>query len=114
MSYCRRTTKAGPIIDVLEYHSGRHGAPGQKREKRRKATPEEMARANQRNKEKRTWLKIMANFKDGDYYLTLTYAPDKKPKDIEEAKTDFSKFRKLINCRVIPRQIFMRFFSAFS
>lgn len=99
MSYCRRTTKAGPIIDVLEYHSGRYGAPGQKREKRRKATPEEMARANQRNKEKRTWHKIMANFKDGDYYLTLTYERDKKPKDIEAAKADFSKYIRKIKAK---------------
>lgn len=99
MSYLRKTTKAGPVIDVLEYHNGRYGAPGQKREKKRKATPEEMARANQRSKEKRIWLKILANFTDGDFYLTLTYERDKRPKDIEEAKADFSRFIRKIKTK---------------
>ena len=99
MSYIRRTTKAGPIIDVLEYHNGRYGAPGQKREKRRKATPEEMVRANQRSKERRIWLKVLANFTDGDYYLTLTYERDKRPEDIEAAKKDFSRFVRKIKAK---------------
>ena len=47
MSYCKKTVKAGSVIDVMEYHTARYGAPGQKREKKRKATPEQMAKAEE-------------------------------------------------------------------
>ena len=80
------------MIDVIEYHTARYGAPGQKREKKRKATPEEMARANQRNKERQCWYLILANFMIGDYYLTLTYRKSDRPGDMEEAKKDFRSF----------------------
>ena len=83
MSYCKRIVKAGSVIDVIEYHTARYGAPGQKREKRRKATPEEMAKANQRNKERQCWYLILANFMTGDYFLTLTYREQERPEDME-------------------------------
>ena len=92
MSYCKRIVKAGSVIDVIEYHTARYGAPGQKREKKRKATPEEMARANQRNKERQCWYLILANFLPGDYFLTFTYKESERPTDMEEAKQDFRKF----------------------
>lgn len=92
MSYCKRIVKAGSVIDVLEYHTARYGAPGQKREKRRKATPEEMAKANRRNKERRCWHLILANFTTGDYFLTLTYREQERPKDMDMAKNDFRRF----------------------
>ena len=92
MSYCKRIVKAGSVIDVIEYHTARYGAPGQKREKRRKATPEEMAKANQRNKERQCWYLILANFMTGDYFLTLTYREQERPEDMEQAKNDFRKF----------------------
>ena len=43
--------RGGDIIDTEEYHDGKYGAPGEKRIKRKKATPEEMERVNKRNKE---------------------------------------------------------------
>ena len=45
--------RGGDIIDTEEFHDGKYGAPGGKRTKRKKATPEEMARVNKRNKETR-------------------------------------------------------------
>lgn len=92
MSYCKRIYKAGPVIDVLEYHTARYGAPGEKREEKRKATPEEMAKANQRAKERKAWHKILANFRDGDYFFTFTYRPEMKPVDMMQAKKDFTGF----------------------
>ena len=38
--------RGGDIIDTEEYHDGKYGAPGEKRIKRKKATPEEMERSD--------------------------------------------------------------------
>ena len=45
--YIRQTWDCGNTREVEEKHTGRYGARGQKRQKRRKATPEEIAKQNQ-------------------------------------------------------------------
>lgn len=99
MGYCKTIYRMGPVIEVMEYHSARYGSPGEKRAERQKATPEEMQKSNQRTKERKCWRKILANFTDGDYFLTFTYAQDRRPADIEEAKKDFSAIVRKIRKR---------------
>ena len=65
--------RGGDIIDTEEYHDGKYGAPGEKRIKRKKATPEEMERVNKRNKEKRCRQRMLTYFREGDLFATLTY-----------------------------------------
>ena len=36
--------RGGDILEIREFHDGRYGAPGQKREKKRKPTEEQMQR----------------------------------------------------------------------
>ena len=98
MSYAKKMIRAGGVIDVTEYHSARYGAPGQKRQKKRKATPEEMEKANRRKRTRDIWHKIMANFGKGDYFLTLTYRPEERPPTMEQATADFRNF-----CRRLKR-----------
>ena len=45
--YIRQTWDCGNTREVEEKHTGRYGARGQKRQKRRKATPEEIAKVIQ-------------------------------------------------------------------
>lgn len=45
--YIRWIWDCGNTREVEEKHTGRYGARGQKRQKRRKATPEEIAKQNQ-------------------------------------------------------------------
>jgi len=68
-----------------------YGAKGEKREKKKKATPEQVARQNQRNRENRMRRLLKANFKRGDWWLTLKYPKDTR-KDMEEVKDDLRKF----------------------
>lgn len=42
--------KGGKIIDVEEYHDGRYGAPGCKREKKKNPTKEQIQKINAWNK----------------------------------------------------------------
>lgn len=82
-------TPNGRVVE--EYHSGRLPPPGG-RSSRRKATPEEMARANLRQKQRNTQILIMNNFGEYDYWVTLTYKRDKRPEDMRQCKQQFRKF----------------------
>lgn len=70
---------------------GKYGAKGEKRAKKKKATPEQIKKQNQANKEKKMKRLIKANFTEGDYWLTLKY-PKGTRKDLEEVKKDLKKF----------------------
>ena len=94
MSYKKRTFRFPNAIEIEEYHTGRYGAPGQGRQKKQKPTPEQVRKKNQRNKENRCRRKLRQHFRVNDYYVTLTYAMDSRPSDIEEAKEDFRHLMK--------------------
>lgn len=91
MGYIRKwwSTPNGRVVE--EYHSGRLPPPGG-RESRRRATPEEMARANQRQKERNTQLLLMNNFSVNDYWITLTYRKEERPEDMQQCKKQFRRF----------------------
>lgn len=71
------------IIEVERYHSGRYGKHTIPMPKK-KPTPEEMAKINERNCIKKLRRKIQANFCEGDLFLTLTYKRAGRP-DVKEA-----------------------------
>lgn len=83
-------TRNGTV--VYEYHSARYGAPGQKREKKAKPTPEQMKKINRIMKERRCRLRLMEHFDVNDYFVTLTYKKENRPRDMTAAKEDFGKF----------------------
>lgn len=96
MGTIRKMYRFKNFIEVEEYHDGRYGAPGKKREKKKKPTPEQMERVNHRNKEKRIRWRLREYFKANDYFTVLTYKKLERPPDMEKAKKDFKKFiRKL-------------------
>ncbi len=72
-------------------YAGKYGAKGEKRTKRKKATPEQIKLQNQLNKEKRVRRLIKANFGENDYWITLKY-PAKTRLKIEEVKKHMKKF----------------------
>lgn len=96
MSYIQKKYTFPHAIEIEEYHTARYGAPGEKRKPKRKATPEQIEKQNQRIKEKKCRRKLRAYFDVNDYFATLTYAKDARPPDMKRAKSDFAKFiRKL-------------------
>ena len=50
--YIRQRWDCGDTVEIEEKHTGKYGAAGQVRQKRRKATPEEIAKHNQRKRER--------------------------------------------------------------
>lgn len=78
-------------IEIHEMHTPRYHM-GVKRGKRKKATPEQVARQNQWKRERHIRHLLLMNFHQYDYFTTLTYRLDERPETLEEAKKDFRKF----------------------
>lgn len=78
--------------EIEEYKDGRYGARGQPREKKKKATPEQIKKQNRSNKVKSIRRYILGNFLAGDYWLTLTCGRDHRPPGIKEAIEQRKKF----------------------
>ena len=97
MAYKKRIWRFPNAVEVMEYHTGRYGAPGQKRQARARPTPEETARYNQKKRETSCRHKLRANFKENDLYVTLTYGKDCRPPDMETAKENFRKFIRAVS-----------------
>ncbi|MFR7388089.1 MAG: hypothetical protein ACLUTU_03690 [Blautia faecis] len=64
------------ILYVEENHDGKYGAPGKKRQPKRKLTPEDIYRINHWNKIKKARLLAMEYFSPGDIWATYTYKPE--------------------------------------
>lgn len=89
MPYIKNTYNCGRWWEVEKVFSGRYGKrtpPGEKR----KPTPEEMAKINERNAEKKLRRKIARNFVAGDLHIVLTYKGE--PPGKEEAASMQDKF----------------------
>ena len=76
-------------IEVEHKWAGRYGAKGEKRSPKEKATPEQVKKQNQWNREKTYRRKVKQNFKKGDYWNTLTY-PGGTRKTLKEVQKDMS------------------------
>lgn len=77
--YIRDTWDCGETLEVEEKHTGRYGARGQKREKKKEATPEDIMRQNQWKRVRDLRRLIKWNFTTGDSWITLTYEKDARP-----------------------------------
>lgn len=72
-------------------YRGKYGAKGEKRAKRKKATPEQIKKQNQLNKEKKLRRLIKANFFPLDLWCTLKYPKGARP-PIEQVMKDIRNF----------------------
>ncbi len=90
--YIEKTYDLGDVKEIARYYPGRYGAPGCKRRPKKKATPEDIRRQNQGNRARKIQRLILANFKENDWYLTLTYRKEERPGSMEEAKRRRKKF----------------------
>jgi len=92
MAYKKKIYRFENAIEIEEYHTAKYGAPGQKRMPKKKATPEQIEKRNQYNREKRARHKLRKYFNTGDYYTDLTFRKEARPPDMKTTKALFSKF----------------------
>jgi len=92
--YVKKEYNLGWIRQIEKYYPGNYGAPGMPRAPKRKRTPEDIERQNRTNREKRIQRLILANFKEGDWHLVLSYKKELRPGSYNEAKQQVQKFLK--------------------
>jgi len=64
------------FLNTIEYEykwAGNYGAKGEKRAPKKEATPEQIKKQNQKNRENRMRRIMLANFSDDDLWLTFKY-----------------------------------------
>lgn len=89
-AYVRHLWDFEGSIEVEEKHTGRYGARGQRRQKKKKASPEDIRRQNQWKRERDLRRRIKWNFGKYDLWMTLTYQKGERPtweqmrKDIQD------------------------------
>lgn len=94
MAYIQKKYMFPRAIEVEQFHTARYGAPGQERQPKRKPTPDQIRRQNQRIKEKKCRHRLRKYFEANDYFVTLTYRRDARPPDMETAVKHFRQFYK--------------------
>ena len=85
--------------DSIEYeykYAGKYGAKGEPRAKKKKATPEQIKKQNQANKENTVRRLIKANFGEGDLWCTVKYPRGVRP-PLQKVRKDIQDF--LRKCR---------------
>lgn len=96
----------GVIMQIEKYYPGNYGAPGEKRGKKKKITPEDVKKQNERNRWRKVQRLILNNFSPGDWHLILKYRPGERPEDYLTAKAHRKKFldrmRKIYKAAGIP------------
>lgn len=90
--YVREVYDLGQVMQVKNFYPGYRGAPGKKRAKKRKPTPEEMKRQNETNRWRNLQRIILANFGAGDWHLILKYRKGEAPEDYKEAEAQRRRF----------------------
>ena len=110
--YVRKIYRFSESIEIEEYHNGRYGAPGRERQKRQKATPEQIRKQNQYNKEKMVRRLLKKNFHVSDYWITLTYRKENRPADIKAAKKELQKLIRKLRTKYRKKEIELKWIAA--
>ena len=98
MAYTRKKYDFGDSIEYEYTYAGRYGAKGEQREKKRKATPEQVAKQNLYNKKKAIRRLIKANFDQRDFWVTLKYPKGSRP-PLDQVMKDWDRFIRKLKAR---------------
>lgn len=90
--YWKKIYDMGWIQQIEKCYPANYGAPGESRSEKKKATPEEIKKQNERNRWKKLQRIILANFGEGGWHLILKYRLGERPETYEEAKKQRKKF----------------------
>lgn len=95
MAYWHDTYRFSHSIEHEFKFAGKYGAKGEKRKKKVKPTPEQIALQNQRNKETKMRRTIKLNFKKRDLWCCCKY-PAGVRLSIKDVKKDRQKFMRIL------------------
>lgn len=81
--YTHTEHKAGCTIEVINYINKGQRSAALKFERPKKKTKQQMQDANMHQAAKKLARKLNANFKPGDWHITLTYRDEERPSEVE-------------------------------
>lgn len=90
--HIRRKYRMPNSIEVQEFNSSKCPGTSKPRGQRSEKTPEQIAKANQRRKQRECSRMVETYFNEDDGSLTLTFRKELRPKDMKEAVKIFGKF----------------------
>ena len=90
--YIQKIYDSGKSREYEFCFAGRYGKKGEKRSKKRKASPEQIKKQNQWNRKKKLRRIIEYNFDEGDVLVTLKYKRGEHP-PMDEVVKEFNAFR---------------------
>lgn len=99
MSYIHEKCVAGNTIEHRFYYTFYEHPKGAKRNAKKNETPDRIKRSNLRKAETALRRLMNANFKDGDFLLTLDFCKVKKPADSKEMQSEISNFLRRLKTR---------------
>lgn len=90
MPYLQRVVKAGAVVEIKKYYAARVGSF--ERSGRMGTTSDAAREVHRRDAvERLRWL-LNANFRSGDYHLTLTYSSECSPPNPDVAKAELARW----------------------
>lgn len=82
----------GVVRQIKKYKRGNYGAPGREEGKKKKPTPEDVRRQNERNRRRKVQRLILMNFKEGDWHLILKYRPGRGRRPVRRQRHSSGSF----------------------
>lgn len=99
--YWKDTWRFYGSIEYEFKYAGRYGARGEKRGKRKRASPEQIKKQNQANRENTVRRLIKANFAEHDLWCTVKYRAGERP-PLEQVRKNVDDFLK--SCRGVYKK----------
>ena len=99
--YWKDTWRFKKSIEYEFKYAGRYGARGEKRAKKKKATPEQIKKQNQTNRENSVRRLIKENFGEHDLWCTVKYRAGERP-SLEQVRENVKEF--LRKCRELYKK----------
>lgn len=103
MAYVSKRYHLYNSIEVSDHYDCRHVDSDFVRQPKRKRTPVEMQRANQKHREREAERLIWNNFQEGDLFVTLTWSSVNRPEDMKAAQKQFKKFYRKLKAEYMKR-----------
>lgn len=90
--YIKKSIFAGMTLEVEKTYTIKYKSKKVTKSANINHTPENMKKVNERNAAKKLRWQINTNFRSGDYHLILTYRPEERALNPEEARKDLKRF----------------------
>lgn len=105
--YIKKTYVCGQVIEIEKVFSSKYHSKKVSRGQKMVRTTDAVKRVNERNAEKKLRRLINTNFDCNSLHIVMTYRPEARPADAEQARKDLSQFWRNLKkqCKKIGKEL---------